>query len=68
MWRRKNSTSCFPREFLKTITEASGKVYGSEMSMEMMKVTKEELFEEVTDNIGAMEFMEMSEGAQILFI
>jgi len=34
----------------------------------MMKLTKEDLYEGVDKVIGAMEFMEVSEGGQIIFI
>ncbi len=55
-------------EFLEMISDAGGKLYGCKLSMDMMNLTKEDLFEGVTDVVGAMEFMEMSEGAQIIFI
>lgn len=55
-------------EFLEMIHDAGGKLYGCRMAMDMMKLKKEDLCEEVDDVIGAMEFMEMSEGAQIIFI
>ena len=56
------------REYLETISDAGGKMYGCKMSMDMMKLTKSDLFEEVDDVVGAMEFMEMSEGAQVIFV
>jgi peroxiredoxin family protein len=56
------------REFLEMISDAGGKMYGCKMSMDMMKLTKDDLFEGVEAVVGAMEFMEMSEGAQVLFI
>ena len=43
-------------------------MYGCKMSMDMMKLKKEDLVDEVEEVVGAMEFMEMSEGAQIIFI
>ena len=55
-------------EFLQMITDAGGHLYGCQMAMEMMKLSKEDLFEGVEDVIGAMEFMELSEGAQVIFI
>ena len=55
-------------EFIEMIHDAGGKMYGCRMAMDMMKLEKEDLCEEVDDVIGAMEFMEMSEGAQVLFI
>jgi peroxiredoxin family protein len=55
-------------EFLQMIHDAGGKLYGCKMAMEMMKLEQEDLCEEIDGVIGAMEFMEMSEGAQIIFI
>ena len=55
-------------EFIEMIHDAGGKLYGCRMAMDMMKLEKEDLCEEIDDVIGAMEFMEMSDGAQIIFI
>ena len=55
-------------EFLQMIVDAGGKLYACKMSTDMFKIEKEDLFDEVEDIIGATEFMEMSAGAQILFI
>ena len=55
-------------EFLQMISDAGAEMYGCQMSMDMMKLTKEDLFDDIDDVVGAMEFMEMSEDAQIIFI
>lgn len=55
-------------EFIQMIADAGGKLYGCKMSMDMMHLTKDDLCEAVEDVVGAMEFMEMSEGAQVIFI
>lgn len=55
-------------EFLEMITDAGGKLYGCKMSMDMMKLDKDDLYEGVEAVVGAMEFMEMSDHAQIIFI
>ncbi|MCB0154856.1 MAG: DsrE/DsrF/DrsH-like family protein [Anaerolineae bacterium] len=55
-------------EFLEMIHDAGGKLYGCRMAMDMMHLEKEDLYEGIDDIIGAMEFMEMSDGAQIIFI
>ncbi len=55
-------------EFLEMIHDAGGKLYGCRMAMDMMHLEKEDLCDDVDDIIGAMEFMEMSDGAQIIFI
>ena len=56
------------REYLQMIADAGGQLYGCKMSTDMMGVTEKDLFSEVTGIVGAMEFMEMSEDAQIIFI
>ncbi len=55
-------------EFLEMISDAGAEMYGCKMSMDMMKLEKEDLFDGVNAVVGAMEFMEMSENAQIIFI
>ena len=55
-------------EFLEMISDAGAEMYGCQLSMDMMKLNKEDLCDEVNDVVGAMEFMEMSEDAQIIFI
>lgn len=55
-------------EFLEMIHDAGGKLYGCRMAMDMMHLKKDDLYEGVDEVIGAMEFMEISEGGQIIFI
>jgi len=55
-------------EFIEMIHDAGGKLYGCRMAMDMMKLEEEDMCEEIDDIIGAMEFMEMSDGAEIIFI
>ena len=59
-------------EFLETITDAGGKLYACKMSIDMfsdMYMMKEkDIYERVDSVVGATDFMEMSEGAQIIFI
>lgn len=54
-------------EFIQLISDAGSKLYACKMSMDMMKLTKADLFDEA-EVLGAMEFMELTEGAQVLFI
>ncbi len=54
-------------EFVEMIIDAGAKVYGCKMSMDMMKLTSDDLVDGAIV-LGAMEFMELSEGAQILFV
>ncbi len=59
----------FPKvpEFVKLVIDAGANVYGCQMSMDMMKLTQDDLVEEATV-LGAMEFMDLTEGAQIVFV
>jgi peroxiredoxin family protein len=54
-------------EFLEMVMDAGANVYGCKMSMDMMKLTKEDLIDGA-EVLGAMEFMDLTENAQILFI
>ena len=70
MMRKEIAKLDFPpvREYMQMIADAGGKLYACQLSMDMMGLEKEDLFDEVEDVVGAMEFMEMSEDAQIIFI
>ena len=70
MMRKEIAKLDFPpvREYMQTIADAGGKMYGCRMAMDMMKLEKEDLFDGIDNIIGAMEFMEISEDAQVLFI
>lgn len=59
----------FPRvpEFIKLLVDAGANVYGCKMSMDMMKLTQDDLVDGATV-LGAMEFMDLTEGAQIVFV
>ncbi len=55
-------------EFLEMIHDAGAEIYACRMAMDMMHIEPEELIDEVDSVLGAMEFLEMTEGAQLLFI
>jgi peroxiredoxin family protein len=59
-------------EFLEMISDAGGKLYACKMSMDMFAdffmMKESDMFERVDAVVGATDFMEMSEGAQIIFI
>ena len=55
------------REFLEVLQASGANLYACKMSMDMMKLTKADLLEDI-EVIGAMEFMEISEDAQVIFI
>jgi predicted peroxiredoxin len=54
-------------EFVQVLLDSGAKLYGSKMSMDMMKLEKEDLVEGA-EVLGAMEFLEMADGAQIIFV
>lgn len=59
-------------EFLEMISDAGGKLYACKMSVDMFNdmhmMDEEDIFERVEGVVGATDFMEMSEDAQIIFI
>lgn len=56
------------REFLDQIVAAGGQLWGCRMSADMNKVDMPDLYEGVQDIINASDFIEMTDGAQLLFI
>jgi peroxiredoxin family protein len=70
MMKREMAKNDFPRvrEFLHLVTDSGAKLYACQMTYDMWGLTKEDLFEDVDSVVGAMEFLEMAEGAQVLFI
>ncbi len=56
------------REFLEMIHDAGAEIYACRMAADMMGLTKEDLVPQVDEIVGALEFLEMAEGAQIIFI
>jgi predicted peroxiredoxin len=69
MMRREIDKLGFPPvgEFMEMLVDAGAHVYGCKMSMDMMKLTKEDLIDGA-EVLGVMEFLELSEGSQIIFI
>jgi peroxiredoxin family protein len=55
-------------EFLTMVHDAGCGIYACQMASDMMHLDREDLIEEVDEIIGAMDFLEKSEGAQLLFI
>jgi peroxiredoxin family protein len=54
-------------EFVQMLADSGAHIYGCKMSMDMMKLEADDLVDDA-QVIGAMEFMEFSEGAQLLFV
>ncbi len=42
--------------------------YGCQMAMEMFKLEKKDLVPQVKDVITAMDFIDLTEGAQVIFV
>jgi peroxiredoxin family protein len=56
------------REFLQLIVDMGGHLWACRMSFDMMKLSEADLFEGVEGVISATDFIELSEGAQTIFI
>lgn len=56
------------REFLELITDAGGHLWACRMSADMMHLDEDDLYDRVEGIISASDFMDISEGAQTLFI
>ena len=55
-------------EFLEMITDAGGHLWACRMSADMMHLDEEDLYERVEAIISAADFIEISAGAQIIFV
>ncbi len=56
------------REMLEMLADAGAKLYACKMTVDMMGLTKDDFIEGVQDIVTASEFIDMTEGAQIVFI
>ncbi|HEY5987565.1 MAG TPA: DsrE/DsrF/DrsH-like family protein [Streptosporangiaceae bacterium] len=55
-------------EFLEQIVASGGHLWACRMSADMMHLDEDDLYEEVEGIINASDFIEITEGAQLLFI
>jgi peroxiredoxin family protein len=55
-------------EFLEMITDAGGHLWACRMSADMMHIDEDQLYERVEGIISAADFIEISEGAQTIFV
>ena len=55
-------------EFLEQIVASGGHLWACRMSADMMHLTEHDLYEEVEGIISAADFIDKTEGAQLLFI
>jgi peroxiredoxin family protein len=56
------------REYLGMLVDAGAKLYACKMSVDMMDLKKEDFVDGVIDIVTAADFIDMTEGAQIIFI
>lgn len=56
------------REYLQMLVDGGAKLYACKMSADMMGLKKEDFVDGVIDIVTAGDFMDMTEGAQIVFI
>jgi peroxiredoxin family protein len=55
-------------EFLEQIVASGGHLWACRLSADMNKLTKQDLYDDVEGIISATDFIELTEGAQLLFI
>jgi peroxiredoxin family protein len=55
-------------EFLEQIVASGGHLWACRMSADMMRLSKDDLYDGVEDIINAADFIEKTDGAQLLFI
>jgi peroxiredoxin family protein len=56
------------REYLQMLVDAGAKLYACKMSVDMMKLKMDDFVDGVCDIVTAGDFMDMTDGAQIIFI
>ena len=56
------------REYLEMMVDGGAKLYACKMSVDMFGLKKEDFIDGVIDIVTASDFMDMTEGAQIVFI
>ena len=56
------------REYMQMLVDGGAKLYGCKMTCDMMNLTMDDFIDGVQDIVTAAEFMDMTEGHQIIFI
>jgi len=56
------------REYIEMLHDAGAKLYGCKMTVDMFGIKKEDFLPQVESVVTAGDFMDMAEGAQIIFI
>ena len=70
MMRKEIDDLGFPpvREFIELVHDAGARLWACKMSADMMDLEENDFLEQVDGVIGAMEFMDFSEDAQLIFV
>ncbi len=55
-------------EFLQMLHDMGARLWACKMSVDMMGLTKDDMYEGVEDIINVNEFIELSSGAQVIFV
>jgi peroxiredoxin family protein len=55
-------------EYLQMMVDAGAKLYACKMSVDMFDLTKDDFVDGVIDIVTAGDFMDMTEGSQVIFI
>ena len=56
------------REYMQMLVDGGAKLYGCKMTCDMMNLTMDDFIDGVQDIVTAAEFIDMTEGHQIIFI
>ncbi len=56
------------REYIEMLHDAGAKMYGCKMTVDMFGIKKEDFLPQVECVVTAGDFMDMTKGAQIIFI
>lgn len=56
------------REYLQMLVDAGAKLYACKMSVDMMELGRDDFVDGVLDIVTAGDFMDMTKGAQVIFI
>ena len=55
-------------EFMQMLSDMGARFWACKMSVDMMGLTKDDMFNEVEDIINVNEFIELSQGSQVIFV
>lgn len=56
------------REYLQMLVDGGAKLYACKMTVDMMKLSMDDFVDGVIDIVSASDFIEMTEGAQLVFV